>query len=88
MTSDNKMETDQTKWGQVTGSGMDRIYTTKVGDTLEDVAGFFYGDPKHRQRIIDDNPEWAGWQAGEPVPGGARIKVSEDTARGDTVSGT
>lgn len=87
MTSDNRQETDQSKWGQTTGSGLGRVYTTKVGDTLEDVAAFFYGAPEQRQRLIDDNPEWAGWQRGEPVPGGARIKVSEDASRGDTVTG-
>lgn len=83
MTSDNYVS-DRNKWGQVEGSGLERTYVTKPGDTLDDVAAFFYGDAVHRQRLIDDNPELARWGPGEQVPGGTRIKVSEDAARGDT----
>jgi len=86
MTSDNSYVSDHSKWGQVEGSGLERTYVTKPGDTLDDVAAFFYGDPAHRQRLIDDNPELARWQSGDQVPGGTRIKVSEDASRGDTVS--
>jgi hypothetical protein len=85
MTSDSAYEQDQSRWGQVTGSGKDRMYITKLGDTLESVAAFFYGDPVQRQRIIDDNPEWARYQAGASFPTGSRIRVPEDAARGDTV---
>jgi hypothetical protein len=86
MTSDNSYVSDKSKWGQAEGSGVERTYVTKPGDTLDDVAAFFYGDASHRQRLIDDNPELSRWQSGDQVPGGTRIKVSEDAARGDTVS--
>jgi len=56
-TGSTTMETDTTGYGQVTGSGMGRVYTTKEGDTLEDVAAFFYGDPAQKQRLLDDNPD-------------------------------
>jgi hypothetical protein len=85
MTQDN-FERDQNLWGQTSGSGLERVYTTKPGDTLEDLAGYFYGDPAQRQRLIDDNPELARWESGAQVPGGTRIKVSEDASRGDTVA--
>lgn len=79
-------ESDQTLWGQTTGSGTERTYVTKPGDTLEDVAAFFYGDATHRQRIIDDNPELADIETGAQVAGGTRIAMTEDAARGDAVS--
>ena len=31
-------------YGKVEGAGKDRVYITKEGDTLDDVAAFFYGD--------------------------------------------
>ena len=41
------MTTDQ---GSVSGSGRDRRYTTRDGDTLEGLAAFFYGSEAHVQR--------------------------------------
>jgi hypothetical protein len=79
-------ESDRNRWGRTAGSGMERVYTTKPGDTLDDVAAYFYGDAAQRQRLIDDNPDLARWGTGEQVPGGTRIKVSEDASRGDTTS--
>ncbi len=78
--------TTESNFGQASGSGMDRVYTTKQGDTLEDLAAFFYGDPVHRQRLIDDNPDFASLPSGETVPAGTTLKVSEDATRGDTVA--
>ena len=78
--------TTESNFGQTSGSGMDRVYTTKQGDTLEDLAAFFYGDPVHRQRLIDDNPDFTSLQPGEAVPAGTTLRVSEDPSRGDTVA--
>ena len=72
--------TETTTYGQVTGGGMDRMYTTKDGDTLEDIASFFYGDPSHKQRLLDDNPELT---PDTPLPPGMRIRVPLDPSRGD-----
>lgn len=80
-------ESDQSLWGQASGSGAERTYVTKAGDTLEDVAAFFYGDPAHRQRLIDDNPELASINPGDQVAGGTRIAVTEEAERGDAVAG-
>ena len=77
--------TTESSFGQTSGSGMDRVYTTKQGDTLEDIAAFFYGDPAHRQRLIDDNPDFASLPPGETMPAGTTLHVSEDAGRGDTV---
>ena len=70
--------------GSVVGSGAERVYVTKAGDTLEALAGFFYGDIAHRQRLLDDNPELAG-RSGD-LPAGTRLRVPEDPTRGDTVA--
>lgn len=78
----------ESSFGQVIGSGKERVYITKPGDTLEDIAAFFYGDPVHRQRIIDDNPDFAGLSPGETVPAGTRLSVGLDPERGDTVDET
>jgi nucleoid-associated protein YgaU len=75
----------ETSEGKVTGSGLERKYTTKAGDKLEDIAAYFYGDPVHKQRLIDDNPALANWD-GRELPGGLTINVSEDPNRGDAVS--
>jgi hypothetical protein len=75
----------ETSEGKVTGSGLERKYTTKAGDKLEDIAAYFYGDPVHKQRLIDDNPALANWE-GRELPGGLTINVSEDPNRGDAVS--
>lgn len=72
------------EYGAVTGSGRDRVYTSKEGDTLDDVAAFFYGDSTHKQRLLDDNPELTPDMILSP---GTRIRVSEDAERGDTVGG-
>ena len=75
---------DTSAYGQVTGSGRDRTYTTKEGDTLEDVAALFYGDPTHTQRLLDDNPELT---ADSPaLTPGMTLRVAEDAERGDAVS--
>lgn len=71
--------------GQVTGAGMNRVYTTRAGDSLAAIAAYFYGDAVHVQRLYDDNPELNLAQYGDGLPGGVRIKVSEDASRGDTV---
>ncbi len=78
--------TTESSFGQMSGSGKDRTYTTKQGDTLEDLAAFFYGDPVHRQRLIDDNPEVAALPPGDALPAGMTLHVSEDAERGDTVA--
>jgi len=71
------------RWGKASGSGQSRMYTTRPGDALEGIAAYFYGDVKHVQRLLDDNP-FLSHYAG-PLPGGVEIKVSEDAARGDSV---
>lgn len=86
--AENAYEQDQSRWGQLSGSGVDRAYISKPGDTLEDLASFFYGDPAQRQRIIDDNSDWATLKPGAALPGGSRLKMSEDAARGDSVAGS
>ena len=80
------MTTESGGYGQVTGSGAERVYITKEGDMLADLAGFFYGDAAHRQRLLDDNPELA--QEGEPLPAGLRLRIPEDPERGDAVAST
>ena len=70
--------TMKSEFGTVRGSGLDRTSTTK--------AAFFYGDSVHRQRLIDDNPDSASLHAGEPVPAGSTLQVSEDASRGDIVT--
>ena len=70
--------------GQVTGSGLERIYTTKEGDTLADLAAFFYGDPGQAQRLIDDNPDLS--TESESLPPGTPLRVPEDPSRGDAVT--
>lgn len=74
-----------TSEGKVTGAGLERTYTTKAGDKLEDIAAYFYGDPVHKQRLIDDNPALKTWD-GRELPAGLTINVSEDAGRGDAVS--
>ena len=59
--------TTESNFGTVVGSGLDRTYITKQGDTLEAIAAFFYGDPVHRQRLIDDIPDFASLQPGDTV---------------------
>lgn len=73
--------------GTVSGSGLDRTYTTKTGDTLEEIAAYFYGDRVQKQRLIDDNPFLTRYD-GVQLPGGMQIHVSEDASRGDAVSTT
>jgi phage tail protein X len=72
--------------GQVIGSGVSRQYVTRAGDTLEGIGAYFYGDAKHAQRLRDDNPQLATYQA--PLPGGLRLRVGEDPTRGDTLPPT
>jgi nucleoid-associated protein YgaU len=45
-----------TSEGKVEGAGLERTYTTKAGDRMESIAAYFYGDPVHKQRLLDDNP--------------------------------
>ncbi len=80
-------EQDQSKWGTIEGSGLSRVYVSRPGDTLESVAAFFYGDPIHRARIVEENPDWERYQTGAAVPAGTRLKVSEDASKGDAVAG-
>jgi len=70
-------------YGKVLGAGRERTYITKEGDTLGDIAAFFYGDSQHQQRLLDDNPEL---NRDEILPAGMRLRVAEDADRGDTVS--
>lgn len=86
MTTD-RYERDQGLWGQASGSGLERTYVTKPGDTLNDVAGFFYGDAAHHVRLVEENPDLSRWAPDDQIPGGTRIKVSEDASRGDTTAG-
>lgn len=69
--------------GKTSGSGMGREYVTRDGDTLEAIGAYFYGDPVHAQRLIDDNPQLQGHSG--PLAAGMRLKVSEDASRGDAV---
>ena len=74
----------ESDFGKVHGSGMGREYVTRDGDTLEAIGAYFYGDPVHAQRLIDDNPSVQEY-SGKPLPAGIRLKVSEDASRGDAV---
>jgi hypothetical protein len=73
-------------YGTVVGSGQTRVYVTKEGDLLEDIASYFYGSSEQHQRIRDDNPAMVGWSG--PLPAGVRLNVSEDPSRGDAVAGS
>jgi phage tail protein X len=81
---DGKRATQGGGEGSIIGSGVSRYYVTKEGDTLEAIAAYFYGDPKHKQRLLDDNPSLL--LEGDTLPAGKQIAVSDDAARGDTVS--
>lgn len=70
-------------YGTVIGTGMNRVYVSRPGDSMAAIAAFFYGDATHRQRLLDDNPELEKYMGA--LPGGIRIRVSEDAGRGDTV---
>jgi hypothetical protein len=74
---------DEIAYGSIIGSGKERYYVTKEGDTLEAIAAFFYGDPKQRQRLLDDNPSLM--LEGDALRAGKQIAVSEDAARGDAI---
>jgi nucleoid-associated protein YgaU len=76
-----------TSEGKVEGAGMERTYTTKAGDRMEAIAAYFYGDPVHKQRLLDDNPALRAFD-GRDLPAGLEIKVGEDPNRGDTVAAT
>lgn len=78
----------QSDHGTVIGSGLERVYVTREGDTLEAIGAYFYGDPVQAQRLLDDNPEMNLRQYGEKLPGGLRIKAGEDAARGDFIPGS
>ena len=71
--------------GSIKGTGLERTYTTRGGDTLEAIATYFYGDPIHKQRLIDDNPSLQPYD-GKEMPANTEIKVGEDAGRGDTVA--
>lgn len=73
--------TDMSTWGSVSGAGKERMYTTKEGDTLDDIAAFFYGDSAQKQRLLDDNPELHKDMV--QLAAGMQIRVSEDAERGD-----
>lgn len=72
--------------GTVVGNSLARVYITKEGDHLEELAAYFYGDPAQQQRLRDDNPAMVNWSG--PLPAGTRLAVPEDAARGDTVAGS
>lgn len=78
------MTTEGPNYGQVIGSGKDRVYVTREGDTLEAIAAYFYGDAQHTQRLRADNPALDRWEQGAPLPAGFRMNVPVDPARGDT----
>lgn len=78
---------DETSFGRTVGSGKERSYTTKPGDTLESIAAYFYGAEVQRQRIIDDNPAFAIVQPGDTLPVGTLLQVGDDPERGDTPAG-
>ena len=81
-------ETDDTAetgdYGQVTGAGRERVYTTKEGDTLADLAAFFYGDSSHTARLLRENPELNADTT--ELQAGMRLRISDDADRGDAVS--
>ena len=68
-------------YGQRSGRSTGREYVTRDGDTLEAIGAYFYGDPIHAQRLLDDNPQLQGHSG--PLPAGMRLKVSDDASRGD-----
>ena len=68
------------KYGQLSGGSTGREYVTRDGDTLEAIGAYFYGDPIHAQRLLDDNPQLQGHSG--PLPAGMRLKVSDDADRG------
>ena len=81
------LEMNWIMWGQTTGSGAERTYVTKPGDTLEDIATCFYGGVDHCQRLIDDHPDLGRWEAGAQVSDGTRISVSEVAAHDAAIAG-
>ena len=85
MTTENYRSPQEASFGQTSGEGRERSYVTKQGDTLEDIAAYFYGDPVQRQRLIDDNPDLAAVQPGDTVPAGMQLTVGLDPERGDAV---
>lgn len=72
--------------GTVSGGGLFRTYTTKAGDSLEEIAAYFYGDAVQKQRLLDDNPFLSSY-GDTALPGGIQIHVGEDAARGDAIPG-
>lgn len=81
-------QSSESDLGSVSGSGKMRTYTAKQGDTLEAIAAYFYGSEVQRQRLIDDNPDFAALQPGDTVPAGTVLQVGEDPERGDAVAST
>ena len=71
-------EQNQELWGQAQGSGSDRVYVSRVGDSLQSVAAFFYGDPVHAARITQENPAWAAYKTDANLPGGSILRMPED----------
>ena len=64
--------------GVTSGSGADRTYTSRAGDTLEAIAAYFYGDPVHSRRLLEENPSLA--QHSGSLPGGVQMRVPADAA--------
>lgn len=79
-------ERDSSNFGTVTGSGADRVYVTKDGDTFEAIATYFYGAEVHKQRILDENPGAMVYN-NLRIPGGVSLRVSEDVAAAPVAEG-
>lgn len=67
---------DTSSHGTVIGSGAERVYITKDGQSVDELAAYFYGDAAHAVRIRDENPVLAGFSGA--LPGGLRLVISED----------
>ena len=64
--------------GATEGEGADRLYFTKPGDSLEDIAAFFYGSSGRRDRIEAENPQVAGMDQLATLPPGLCLRVPAD----------
>ena len=77
----------ESDFGTMQGSGLDRTYITRQGDTLDAIAAFFYGDGAHVARVQEENPDFASMGPGETLPAGTPLRVSFNPEKGDTGEG-
>lgn len=66
---------DTSSHGTVVGSGAERTYIAREGQTVEEIAAYFYGDAAHTQSLFDQNPYLE--QRGSALPGGLPIRIHE-----------